>query len=106
MSPGKEVSVLSLADGSEKLLLRATNSFVFGWDEDAEWVYFLNLDGLMARVNVESKKIDTLAIVPQLDWNVQGNSAAVSAEGPFAVYEISQVYRDLYLIENFDPHVK
>jgi WD40 repeat protein len=106
VSPGNDILLLSVADRTEKLLYQATNPFVFGWDQDAKWVYFMEIHGLIARVNVESKKVDTLAIVPRLDWNIQGNSAAISADGTFAVYEIRQAYRDLYLIENFDPHVK
>jgi serine/threonine protein kinase/dipeptidyl aminopeptidase/acylaminoacyl peptidase len=106
LAPGKEVLVFSFADSSLRLLAEGYAA-IRGWSQDGKWVYYSVEKWLIARVNIESKEIDTLAILPQTDWYAdEWNGIAVSPTRGFAIYEARQVYRDIYLIENFDPHVK
>jgi hypothetical protein len=41
-----------------------------------------------------------------MDWFMRGTSIALSPDKKWAIYEVGQVQRDIYLIEDFDPHVK
>jgi serine/threonine protein kinase/Tol biopolymer transport system component len=106
LAPGKEICVFSFADSSLRLLAEGYAA-IRGWSQDGKWVYYSVEKRLIARVNIESREIDTLAVLPQTDWYADAwNGIAVSPNGGFAIYETRQVYRDIYLIENFDQRVK
>jgi serine/threonine protein kinase len=100
-----DIWLLSIADGTETLLTEV-DAYIMDWSRDGKWIYFFTQDWLIARINIESKEIDTLAILTGMDWNIGENSIALSPDEKWAVYVVGLVQRDLYLIENFDPNVK
>jgi len=100
-----DILVISMMDGTESLIAEL-DAYILGWSRDSRFVYFFTEERLIAKVDIISKKIDTLAILPDMDWFMRGTSIALSPDEKWAVYEVGQVQRDIYLIENFDPHVE
>ncbi len=105
VSPGREVWIYSFEDKKARFLITA-NAYTLGWSKDSKWVQYLTKDRVVAKTNIESGKTDTLSILPDMDWFFDGTAVAISPDESFLVYELGQIQRDLYLIENFDPHVK
>lgn len=107
LSPEHEILVYSFADSSQTVLTRAqADVLALGWSHDGKWIYYVAGGGVIAKINLESKRIVTLANLAEMDWTSYVHGVTVSHDGTFAIHEVRRVYRDIYLIENFDPHVK
>ncbi len=95
----------STNDGTRRLV-SDIDSRVLGWSGDSKWIYFITETYVIAKVGVESGEVDTLTTLGGIDWSFDANSIAISPDEKWAIYEDRQVKRDIYLIENFDPHVE
>jgi len=100
-----DIWTFSLLDGGKTRLAELT-AYILGWSRDHTEVYFCTEDRVIGRIGVASRTIDTLAILPDMEWFMRGTSIALSPDKKWAIYEVGQVQRDIYLIEDFDPHVK
>jgi len=102
---GADIWIYSMANDSSSLVIDFP-AWVLNWSRDNRWVHCFTLDWVIARVNVETSEIDTLAMFPDMDAVVGGHMVAMAPDGDWAIYQVGQVPRDIYLIENFDPNVE
>jgi Tol biopolymer transport system component/predicted Ser/Thr protein kinase len=105
VTPGTDILLYSLEDSTVKLLTKA-DAYNLGWSQDSKWIRFITKDRVVAKVHIETGAVDTLAKLPEMDWNFDGNSVTVSNDEAFLIYIDGSIQRDLYLIENFDPHAE
>jgi dipeptidyl aminopeptidase/acylaminoacyl peptidase len=104
---GDEIWLYSYADSTARLLTKESVS-IQNWSRDSKWLYCYAGEGVILRVSVVSGTSDTLAVLPPTDWfaATEINNFAVSPDGDFVVYANAQIFRDIYVIEHFDPEVK
>jgi|WetSurMetagenome_2_1015567.scaffolds.fasta_scaffold15848_2 Tol biopolymer transport system component len=80
-----------------------SGTFVLGWSRDGNWVYFCpGGDKIIYKINISNhtiKKVATLAAIPGYEIEMMPD------ENGF-VYSVSENFRDLWMVENFDPDVK
>jgi len=95
----------SINDGTRRLVSEI-DSRVLGWSGDSKWIHFMTEDYVIAKVGVESGEVDTLTTLAGIDWTFDATDIVMSPDEKWAIYEVRQVQRDIYLIENFDPNVE
>jgi Tol biopolymer transport system component len=98
---------VSLDDFSEELVAEI-NARVFGWGPDGDWVYIwcrIDEEKELGRIHVGTGTIQWLARIDRL---TDRNSTWIdlSPDGTWAVFADLQPRADLWIVEDFDPHVR
>ena len=100
--------IKSLIDGQQRLVANV-DAHVIGWSPDGEWIYYhyMDEDGLLniSRVHYESAEVQILAT---LRWTVPStfNWIDLAPDASWALVEKTLIQADVWIIDDFDPHVK
>jgi len=103
-----EITVFSMTDSTTQDLMQLGDCLpdLLGWSPDGHWIRFMTCDKVLAKVNVESRQVDTLVVFPERELKTYGSSPAVALDESFVIYESGHRQNDMYMVEHFDPHVE
>ncbi|UCE24344.1 MAG: serine/threonine-protein kinase [Candidatus Zixiibacteriota bacterium] len=100
--------IRSLVDNSQRFVT-SVDARVIGWSPDGEWIYFHYVEEegiqIIARVSTKTAEVQTLARLP---WRVPNSPVWVdlAPDASWAIVEKESSQMDVWMVENFDPHVK
>jgi Tol biopolymer transport system component len=97
----------SLVDGQIQFVTDA-DARIIGWSPNGDWIYFYHVEGdlqKVTRVHIESQEVQTLAMLP---WSVpsSANWIDLGPDASWAVVQKQTSQTDVWVVDDFDPHVK
>ncbi len=99
---GEGIWIVSVKDSSSKLIHNDSGAFPLGWSADGAWVYALKrATGNVMRIPTGGGKVESLLDIP---FERVGD-IDISPDGTQIVAAVPVTQADIWLIENFDPHL-
>jgi len=99
--------VVSLRDGSRRLLYEPEFLEPLGWSPDSKWVYAVTSpirSPRILRVPVSGGEAEAVLTLPFARLASDGHTT--SPDGTFAVLAVSDVQSEVWMVEDFDPDLE